>query len=290
MSVLTEPRAGKAAKSWNTASSAPAALRVPVDPNRGRKRMLWVSAAAVIVALHVLAFAGTDFDPALLVDGWQGMARFISDAFPPNLDWETVIKPGLDATLVTLWIGLLGTTLSIPSALVLAVLASRTTTPHPAAYQVSRSILSFFRAVPDIVFALIFVTAVGLGPFAGVLALICHNTGVMGKLWAESMEETDQGPQQALSTAGASKLQQIAHGSLPLVIPQFVGLLLYRFDVNVRSSLVLGLVGAGGIGLLINQAIKSFQFDTMLTHIIIVLVLIIIVDQASGFIRRKLAV
>lgn len=241
------------------------------------------------MALHVLALSGTGFEPVLLVEGWQGMARFVADAFPPSLDWEAVILPGLKATLVTFWIGLLGTTLSILTALVLAVLASHTTTPHPVIHQAARSILSFFRAVPDIVCALIFVTAVGLGPFVGVLALICHNTGVMGKLWAESMEETDQGPQQALSTAGASRLQQIAHGSLPLVIPQFVGLLLYRFDVNVRSSLVLGLVGAGGIGLLINQAIKSFQFDAMLTHIIIVLVLIIVVDQASGWIRRKLS-
>lgn len=263
--------------------------RLPQDPFRHRKRALWGAAALVLIVLHSLALAGTDFEPVLLVEGWQGMARFVSDAFPPSLEWDAVIFPGLQATLVTLWIGLLGTTLSIPSALLLAVLAARTTSPHPIAYQCARAILSFFRAVPDIVFALIFVTAVGLGSFAGVLALICHNTGVMGKLWAESMEETDQGPQQALSTAGASRLQQIAHGSLPLVIPQFIGLLLYRFDVNVRSSLVLGLVGAGGIGLLINQAIKSFQFDAMLTHIIIVLLLIIVVDQVSAFIRRKLA-
>ncbi|MFY9678172.1 phosphonate ABC transporter, permease protein PhnE, partial [Glutamicibacter protophormiae] len=273
MSLQTPPRPmDTALESASGRTPAPVKLPVPADPHRGRKAMLWGTATAVIVVLHLLAVAGTDFDPTLLVDGWQGMARFVADAFPPNLDWEEVIKPGLEATAVTLWIGLLGTTLSIPSALLLAVLASRTTSPHPVAYQISRAILSFFRAVPDIVFALIFVTAVGLGPFAGVLALICHNTGVMGKLWAESMEETDQGPQEALSTAGASRLQQIAHGSLPLVIPQFVGLLLYRFDVNVRSSLVLGLVGAGGIGLLINQAIKSFQFDTMLTHIIIVLI------------------
>ncbi|QCY48554.1 Phosphate-import permease protein PhnE [Glutamicibacter creatinolyticus] len=268
---------------------SPRSRPVPQDPFRHRKRAMWALAALIILALHGLALAGTGFKPVLLVEGWEGMARFVSDAFPPSLDWEKVIAPGLKATLVTLWIGLLGTTLSIPSALLLAVLAARTTTPHPLAYQCSRAILSFFRAVPDIVFALIFVTAVGLGPFAGVLALICHNTGVMGKLWAESMEETDQGPQQALSTTGASRLQQISHGALPLVIPQFVGLLLYRFDVNVRSSLVLGLVGAGGIGLLINQSIKSFQFDAMLTHIIIVLVLIIVVDQASGFIRKKLS-
>lgn len=291
MSLTTQRHVKEPAVERTSATTAEnSAPALPKDPHTAARRTLWLTATAVIIVLHLLAIAGTDFDPALLVDGWRGMARFISDAFPPDLSWEKVIVPGLEATLVTLWIGLLGTTFSIPTALVLAVLACRTTTPHPLAYQFARSILSFFRAVPDIVFALIFVTAVGLGPFAGVLALICHNTGVMGKLWAESLEETDQGPQEALSTTGASRIQQLTHGALPLVVPQFVGLLLYRFDVNVRSSLVLGLVGAGGIGLLINQAIKSFQFDTMLTHIIIVLILIIVVDQASGFIRKKLAV
>ncbi|WP_146068863.1 ABC transporter permease [Arthrobacter sp. ZGTC131] len=111
----------------------------------------------------------------------------------------------------------------------------------------------------------------------------------MGKLWAEAMEESDQGPVQALASAGATKLQQTFHASIPLVVPQFVGLLLYRFDVNVRSSLVLGLVGAGGVGLLINQAIKSLQFDQMLTHMIVVLILIVVVDQASALIRRRLS-
>ncbi len=259
---------------------------------RPRPALRWSTTAAVaaaVVLVHALAIQGTDFQPALLVDGWKGMAAFVADAFPPDLDWEKTLRPGLEATLVTLWIGLLGTTFSVPFALLLAVLAARTTTPHQAVYQAARAVLSFFRAVPDIVFALIFVTAVGLGPFAGVLALICHNTGVMGKLWAEAMEETDCGPQEALRAAGANRVQQLANATLPMVVPQFVGLLLYRFDVNVRSSLVLGLVGAGGIGLLINQSIKSFRFDSMLTHIVIVLVLIIAVDQLSALIRRKLA-
>ena len=119
--------------------------------------------------------------------------------------------------------------------------------------------------VPDIVFAPIFVTAVRLCPFADVRALICHTTGVLGKLWAESMEETDPGPQQAFSTTGASCLQQVTHAVLPMVLGQFIGLLSYRFDVSVHSSLVPGLVGAGGNGLLINQSIKSFRFDAMLT-------------------------
>ncbi|MFF1827802.1 phosphonate ABC transporter, permease protein PhnE [Paenarthrobacter sp. NPDC058040] len=259
---------------------------------RPKKPLRWITTAAVVAAvvgLHAVAFEGTDFKPQVLVDGWKGMAAFVADAFPPDLSWERTFKPGLKATLVTLWIGLLGTTLSVPFALLLAALAAENTSPHRLVYQGARAVLSFFRAVPDIVFALIFVTAVGLGPFAGVLALICHNTGVMGKLWAESMEEIDAGPQEALRTAGANRIQQVANATLPMVVPQFVGLLLYRFDVNVRSSLVLGLVGAGGIGLLINQSIKSFQFDSMLTHILIVLVLIIVVDQFSAWIRRRLA-
>lgn len=264
--------------------------KAPRPSLRGRKHWLrWTVVAAVVVFLHVLAIQGTDFQPQLLVDGWKGMAQFLADAFPPDLNWEKTIQPGLDATLVTLWIGLLGTTFSIPTALLLAVLGARTTSPAGWVYQVARAILSFFRAVPDIVFALIFVTAVGLGPFPGVLALICHNTGVMGKLWAEAMEEIDAGPQEALRAAGANRIQQVANATLPTVVPQFVGLLLYRFDVNVRSSLVLGLVGAGGIGLLINQSIKTFRFDAMLTHIIIVLVLIVVVDQLSAFVRKRLA-
>lgn len=269
--------------------TAARSLPVPKDPRRSSRARLATAGIAVLAALHIAALQSTGFEPALLIDGAQGMGRFIAEAFPPDLDWEQVLKPSLEATLVTLWIGLLGTTLSVPTALLLAAFASETITPHPLAYQAARAVLSFFRAVPDVVFALIFVTAVGLGPFAGVLALICHNTGVMGKLWAEAMEETEQGPVQALASAGASRLQQTFHASIPLVLPQLVGLLLYRFDVNVRSSLVLGLVGAGGVGLLINQSIKSFQFDQMLTHIIVVLVLIVIVDQASALIRRRLA-
>ena len=136
-------------------------------------------------------------------------------------------------------------------------------------------------------FALVFVTAVGLGPFPGVLALVFHNVGVMGKLWSEAIETIDEGPVDALRVAGARRPQVVAHAVMPAVAPQFVGLLLYRFDVNVRASLVLGLVGAGGIGFLINQSIKLFQFDVMLTQILIVLVMVVVVDNVSALLRRR---
>ncbi|TWP50089.1 phosphonate ABC transporter, permease protein PhnE [Lentzea tibetensis] len=256
-------------------------------PRRRAPSKLAIAIALVVVTAHVLAWRATDISPSTLVSGWRGMADFLASSLPPDL---SVLGAGLDAAVVTLYMGLLGTTLSIPSALALALLSSRATTPGSVTAQAARSVLSFLRSVPDVVFALIFVTAVGLGPFAGVLALVCHNTGVMGKLWAESMDESDRGPRDALRVAGASRAQVAVNAVLPTVLPSLAGLLLYRLDVNVRSSLVLGLVGAGGIGFLINQSIKLFRFDEMVTHILVVLVLVVAVDQLSSFVRRRLGV
>ncbi|MFF5084608.1 phosphonate ABC transporter, permease protein PhnE [Actinoplanes sp. NPDC000266] len=263
------------------------AVSVPDKPRRPGRAALGWAIAAVVVAAHVVAWRATDVSFGLLVEGWQGMADFLAEAFPPDLSPD-VLRESVDGAAVTLWIGLLGTTLSIPGSLLLALLAARGTSPAGWVYQIARGVLSFLRAVPDVVFALIFVTAVGLGPFPGVLALVCHNVGVMGKLWAESLEEADPGPSQALRSAGAGRIQVASHALLPAVLPQLVGLLLYRFDVNVRSSLVLGLVGAGGIGFLINQSIRLFQFDQMLTHILVILVVIVAVDRLSAFVRRRL--
>jgi phosphonate transport system permease protein len=272
-----------------TVSTTPV-RRMPVPPRPVRRGALAAAAvvALLLVAAHVVAWRATEVSFGALVDGWRGMLSFVAEAVPPDLSAD-VLGDSLAGAATTLWIGLLGTTLSVPAALVLALAAARGTAPGTGVYQAARSLLSFLRAVPDIVFALVFVTAVGLGPFPGVLALICHNTGVMGKLWAEAIEDADPGPAQALRSAGAGRVQVAAHALLPTVTPQLVGLLLYRFDVNVRSSLVLGLVGAGGIGFLINQSIKLFRFDQMLTHILVVLVLIVAVDQLSAAVRRRLA-
>lgn len=270
-------------------TTAPDVRRVPVPPRRRDPRTLALAATVgvVLLVVHVIAWRTTEMSFATLLGGADGMAEFLTEAIPPDLSWA-VLGPSLQGALVTLWIGLLGTTLSIPFALALALAAARGTAPGPVTYQAARGLLSFLRAVPDVVFALVFVTAVGLGPFPGVLALVLHNIGVMGKLWAETVEDADPGPPTALRSAGAGRLQVAVHALLPSVTPQLVGLLLYRFDVNVRSSLVLGLVGAGGIGFLINQSIQLFRFDEMLTHILVVLVLIVAVDQLSALVRRRL--
>jgi len=284
---MSAPTVGLATHGHRPGPDELARVVLPRRPRTPQQVAVRSAIVVVVVAVHVLAWNGTDFSIAALVEGRQGMARFVAEAFPPDLDWTTVVRPGLEATVTTLWIGLLGTTLSIPLSLVLAVFAARNTSPASVLYQGSRAILSFLRAVPDVVFALIFVTAVGLGPFSGVLALVVHNTGVMGKLWAEAMEEIDPGPPEAVRTTGAGRTQVVTHAVLPTVLPQLIGLLLYRFDVNVRASLVLGLVGAGGIGFLITKSIKMFQFDQMLTYIVMVLILVWVVDRFSSWARER---
>ena len=261
----------------------------PAPPHRTRPSRTVLAVVLVVVAVHVVGVVQTEISASALVEGYRGMLGFIGSAFPPDLSWTDTVEPGLQAAAVTFFIGLMGTTLSLPGSLLLAVLGSRTTRVNTATYQAARTVMSALRSIPDVVFALIFVTAVGLGPFAGVLAIVCHGSGVMAKLWSEAMDEADQGPIEALRATGASRFQVLQHAVLPTVAPTFVGLVLYRLDTNVRTSLVLGLVGAGGIGFLINQSIQLFRFDQMLTHILIVLVLVVAVDLLSSAVRKRLA-
>lgn len=258
-------------------------------PKRTRPSIKSYVIAAVLIALLVVALHQTEFSLSELASGYHGMASFISGAFPPDFNWSQTIDPGLHGLLVTFSIGFAGTVFALPFSFILAILGSRVTCFGPTSYQVSRTIMSILRSIPSIVFALIFITAVGLGPYPGVLALIFHSSGITAKLWAEAMDEVDMGPVEALRTAGASRRQVLQYAILPSVAPTFVGLILYRLDVNVREALVLGLIGAGGIGFLINQSIQLFKFDQMLTQIILLLALIIAVDQASSFIRKRLA-
>ncbi|HKR68951.1 MAG TPA: phosphonate ABC transporter, permease protein PhnE [Streptosporangiaceae bacterium] len=269
--------------------------RLPVPPRQRTVRSLLTTIVvlAVVVGLHIVAFRETQFSLPELASGWHGIWSFLfgdqrtAGALPPDLHWK-IVGPALGQCVVTFSMGLLGTTLSIPLALLLALLGAKTTSRNVVVYQLARALMSFFRAVPSFIWGLIFVTAVGLGAFPGVLAIITHNMGVMGKLWSEAMEETDRGPIEALRTAGASSAQTATHAVLPSVIPQFTGLFLYRVDVNVRDSLTLGVIGAGGIGFYITQAIQEFQFNVMMTYVLMVLVMVIALDLLSGWLRGRI--
>jgi phosphonate transport system permease protein len=271
------------------------ARRLPVPPRQRSVRSLVALAGvlAVVVGLHVLAVRETQFSLRELVTGWHGIWSFLVGdrntvgALPPDLHWK-VVGSALGQCVVTFSMGLLGSTLSIPFALFLALLGSRTTSKNVVVYQLARALMSFFRSVPTLVWGLIYVTAVGLGAFPGVLAIVTHNTGVMAKLWSEAMEETDHGPVDALRSAGASPAQTATHAVLPSVIPQFSSLFLYRVDVNVRDSLTLGIVGAGGLGFYLTQAIQEFQFNVMMTYVLMVMVMVIGLDLLSAWLRGRI--
>ena len=162
-------------------------------------------------------------------------------------------------------------------------------TPAKPLYYAARGVISLTRSVPDLVWALLFVTAVGLGPFPGALALGVHSIGMLGRLFAEVIEDMDMGPVEALTLTGASRLQVFAHAVVPGVLPSLLGIALYRFDENLRSSLVLGFVGAGGIGFFLLTAMNLFQYQTVAFLLIVTFVLVTCAERMSAYLRRLVA-
>jgi phosphonate transport system permease protein len=190
--------------------------------------------------------------------------------------------------LETVDIGVFGTVFGVVLALPLAVLAARNTTPARPVYALARSMIAFARAVPDLVWALLFVTAVGLGPFPGGLAITVHSVGMLGRLFAEVIEDMDMGPVEALTTTGAGRMQIFSHAVVPGVLPSLLGIALYRLDENIRSSLVLGFVGAGGLGFQLLSAMNLFQYRTVSLLLLVTFVLVVSAERMSAALRRRI--
>ncbi|HEY2990466.1 MAG TPA: phosphonate ABC transporter, permease protein PhnE, partial [Candidatus Binatia bacterium] len=154
-------------------------------------------------------------------------------------------------------------------------------------YLTAKSLLNILRTIPEMVWALIFVFVVGLGPFPGMLALGVHTGGVLGKLFAEVLEDVDPQPIESLQSTGATRMQILFYAIMPQVLPQFISYTLYRWEVNIRVAAVLGFVGAGGLGQRIHIAISLFLENQLLTYLIFIYVLVTIVDYLSAYLRRK---
>lgn len=223
--------------------------------------------------------------PQDLITGVRGMADILSRAFPPD---PQNLGPALGAAVETFDIALLGTCVAVLLSLPLAVFAAENVTPSRPFYVAARGVIAVTRAVPDLVWALLFVTAVGLGPFPGVLAVSVHSIGMLGRLFAETIEDIDMGPVQALTITGASPVQIVTHAIFPGLMPALIGISLFRLDENVRSSLVLGFVGAGGIGFLILTAMNLFQYRRVATLLILTYLLVIVVERLSAAIRGRI--
>lgn len=212
------------------------------------------------------------------------MGEFFSRMVPPDM---TVAQTVVRSTLETVQIALFGTVLSALVSFPLGLLGAGNITPCSISQPI-KWLLGALRAIPVILLALMFVTTVGLGPFPGVLALAVHSTGMLGKFYSEALENARPGPLEALDSSGATWLQKVRFGMFTQIAPDLARDTLFRFELNLRESLVLGLVGAGGIGFYIQLYIRAFQYEKVATLTIVVLVMVILLEQISVVVRNRL--
>jgi phosphonate transport system permease protein len=261
-------------------SATPTTLARAASPRSWTSALSW----GVLVALLGATWQGADMRPMDLLRDSGNMASFAADFFPPDFhDWRSYASE----MLVTLEIALWGTALAVLSALPLGLLASSNIVPWWV-YQPIRRLLDLFRSINEMVFAMLFVVAVGLGPFAGVLALWVHTSGVLAKLFSEAVESIDPQPVEGIRSTGAGAMHEIVYGVLPQVMPLWISFALYRFESNVRSATVVGMVGAGGVGVVLWEIIRSFQYAQTCAVMIIVALTVSAIDLLSSRIRKLL--
>ena len=267
--------------------SAPARLSVkvpPALPQVPRASLLGLMVWGVLIALLAMSWKGADMRPLDLVRDSANMAEYASSFFPPNFkDWRYY----LDEMVVTVQIALWGTVLAVVCAIPLGLLCSANIAPVWVRQPVRR-LMDAARAINEMVFAMLFIVAVGLGPFAGVLALWIHTTGILAKLFSEAVESIDPQPVEGIRATGANALEEILYGVIPQVLPLWISYTLYRFESNVRSASVVGMVGAGGIGVVLWEIIRGFQYAETCAVMIIIVVTVSIIDVISARIRKSL--
>jgi phosphonate transport system permease protein len=254
--------------------------RYPLS-RRLRHWALWL----LIFALLAWSWAPAEmFRVSALFTDWRNMAEFGHAFLRPNFhDWDS----NLGDMLITIEIALWGTTLAVVVGIPFSILSSANICPQWVVQPVRR-LMDCCRAINEIVFALMFVVAVGLGPFAGVMALFVHNLGVFSKLFSEAVEAIDPRPIEGIRATGAHRLQEVIFGVIPQVVPLWSSLTLYRLETNVRSATTLGIVGAGGIGQTLYESIRSFQYAETAAQVIIVVVTVMAIDLLSARLRRAL--
>lgn len=253
-------------------------------PWTGRRIALTAIAAGFLVAV-VWAWRYVDMSFGGIWSGIGDVRALIGRMLPPTYD---DLRRTIELAIETFFIALLGTFVAAILSLPIGFLAARNTTPHPVAYYAARAVIVFCRAIPDLVFAFIFVRSIGLGVLAGVAALALHSIGMVGKLFADAIEQVDEQAREAVRSTGARRLQELTSAVFPQVLPSFIATFLYRLDINVRISVVLGFVGAGGIGLALQSSLRGLAYPRALGILSIIVVLIIAVELFSSAVRGSL--
>ena len=258
--------------------------RAPAPPPRVWTPWVILGAAAALIAA---SFASLDLQFGALVgpDAAATSAEFLGGFAPPELGTGFLRKTGT-ALLETLSMSAIGTLLAAIGGLALALPAAAR--QAPAARALTRLVLNVSRSVPELVWASLLLVAAGLGPFAGTLALAAHTTGVLGRLFADALENVDRHAAQTLRTNGAGPVAVFLYATLPQVLPQMLSYTLYRWENNIRAAAVLGVVGAGGLGQMLKYHLSLFQMERAATVIIATIALVALVDAASFAIRRAL--
>jgi len=211
------------------------------------------------------------------------MIKYAREFFPPDFrDWEIYLKEMITTLHIAVW----GTVMAIICAVPCGLLSSSNIVP-PWVYQPVRRLMDACRAINEMVFAMLFIVAVGLGPFAGVLALWVHTTGTLAKLFSEAVEAIDPRPVEGVRATGALAIEEIIYGVLPQVMPLWISYSLYRFESNVRSASVVGMVGAGGIGVVLYEVIRGFQYAQTCAVLLIIILFVTCIDLLSSVIRKK---
>ncbi|MFZ3578898.1 phosphonate ABC transporter, permease protein PhnE [Virgibacillus sp. DJP39] len=213
------------------------------------------------------------------------MVRVAEKFFPPNL---SVIPAVWDPMAQTIQMAIIATTVAAILTVPLALLSAQNITTIKPLYITTRTILNILRTIPDLVLAVIFVGLFGVGLFPGIVALIIFSLGILAKLISETIESVDMNPLEAMRASGGNVLQVIFFGLVPQVLPQFTSFVLYVFEINIRASVVLGLVGAGGIGLVLDQQLKFYNYPNVMAIIVLIFIVVLIIEYISNKLREAL--
>ncbi len=243
----------------------------------------WAWTVAVAFAC-VWSVDALEIEWAFFIDAHEQAADLAVRMWPPRWSYLAII---VDPLIETIHIATLGTAIGVVFSLPIAFLAARNTTLNGTTWLVGRSILVASRSVNTVVWGLLFVAIFGPGPVAGIAAVAARSIGFLAKLVAEAIEEADPGPVEAIRATGAGTLQTYAVAILPQVMPVMIGTSVYRWDINVRESSVLGFVGAGGIGLQLYASINQFAWDRVVVVLAAILVIVIASEALSAHIRSK---
>lgn len=253
-------------------------IDIPKKPFNWMAALSW----AVLFGLLTWGWNGAEMRPMVLITDADNMWEFAQDFFPPDF---TDLSYYLEEMIITIHIALWGTVLAIILSIPLGIMSAENLVPAWI-YQPTRRLMDAARAINEMVFAMLFVVAVGLGPFAGVLALFIHTTGVLAKLFSEAAEAIDPRPLEGVRATGANVFEEILYGVIPQVLPLWISYSLYRFESNVRSATVVGMVGAGGIGVILWESIRGFSFQQTCAVMIVIIICVTLIDLISQRLRK----